>query len=235
MPLIVVGAALGLPGPQRQDRLRTVDCLHLGLFVDAEHHGSIRRIEVEPDNVADLVDEQRIGRQLEGLAAMRLQRECLPDPLHGRRRQPRGRAIPRELQCVLPTGSVSSVAVTTSATFWSVTVRGAPGRGSSRRPSRRLSAKRRRQVATVTRVVPSRSAIATLLTPSAARSTISARMASARATFRRRSRDASSAASAPDNSTVTAFGVATPLPPVLPGIQRITTASRWLVISRSRH
>ena len=70
------------------------------------------------------------------------------------------------------------------------------------------------EVATVTRVVSSRSAIATLLTPSAASNTISARMASARATFRRRSRDTSSVASAPDNSIVTAFGVATPPPPV---------------------
>jgi hypothetical protein len=30
---------------------------------------------------------------------------------------PKARAIPRELQCVLATGRVSSVAVTTSATF----------------------------------------------------------------------------------------------------------------------
>jgi hypothetical protein len=73
--------------------------------------------------------------------------------------KPDARAIPRELQWGHPVGSVPNVAVITSATFWSVTVRGAPGRGSSSRPSRRFSAKRLRQVAVVTRVMPSRSAI----------------------------------------------------------------------------
>src|SRR6266850_2423715 len=43
------------------------------------------------------------------------------------------------------------------------------------RPSSRLAANRLRQVATVTRVTPSCSAIARLVAPSAARSTISAR------------------------------------------------------------
>jgi hypothetical protein len=120
---------------------------------------------------------------------------------------PEALAMPRELQCVRPVGNVSSVAVTTSAIFSSLTVRGAPERGSSSRPSRRRSANRLRQVVTVTRVMPSRSAIARLLMPSAASSTISARTASPRATFRRRSRAVSSARSAADNSTRIAFGV----------------------------
>ena len=150
--------------------------------------------------------------------------------------KPDARAIPRDVKCVRPVGSVSSVAVTTSATFWSVTVRGAPGRGSSSKPSSRFSAKRLRQVAAVTRVMPSRSAIARLLaphgdldrdlvrrrqdaqhvqralkndaTPRAASSTISARIASACATLRRRNREASSTASISDNSIRTAFGAA---------------------------
>lgn len=46
--------------------------------------------------------------------------------------------------------------------------------------------------------------MAKLLTPSAASSTISARIASARAIFRRRRRDASSARSVSDNSVRTA-------------------------------
>jgi hypothetical protein len=121
---------------------------------------------------------------------------------------PAALAMPRELQCVRPAGSLSSVAVTTSATFSSVTVRGAPGRGSSRSPSSRRSAKRRRQVATVMRATPRRSTIARLLKPSAASSTISARTASPRATFRRRRRAASSTRSASDNSIRTALGAA---------------------------
>jgi hypothetical protein len=97
--------------------------------------------------------------------------------------RPEALAIVRELQWVQPAGRLSSVAVTTSATFASLTVRGAPGRGSSRSPSRRRSAKRLRQVATVTRVTPRRAAIATLLRPSAASRTISARIASPRPTL----------------------------------------------------
>jgi hypothetical protein len=121
---------------------------------------------------------------------------------------PAASAMPRELQCVRPAGRRSSVAVTTSATFSSVTVRGAPGRGSSNSPSRRRSAKRRRHVATVIRATPSRSTIARLLKPSAASSTISARSAPPRATFRRRRRASSSVRSAADNSIRTALGAA---------------------------
>jgi hypothetical protein len=130
---------------------------------------------------------------------------------------PAASAIPRELQCVRPAGSVSSVAATTSATFASLTVRGAPGRGSSANPSSRLSAKRLRQVAAVMRAIPSRSVIARLLRPAAASSTISARSASPRATFRRRSRACSSARSPSDNSIRTAFG---------PGMTATSTAPR---------
>ncbi len=134
------------------------------------------RIEVEPDDVTHLVDKQRIVGQLESLAAVRLQRERFPDPLH-RRRGPAPMRVPchASSSAFLPTGSVSSVVVTTSATFWSVMVP-RPPRGVARPgdPSKRFSAKRRRQVVTVTRVMPSRSAIARLLTPSAASYTISA-------------------------------------------------------------
>ena len=65
-----------------------------------------------------------------------------------------------------------------------------PRRGSSTRPSRRPAANCPRHAATVTRVFPSRSAIARLVMPSAASSTISTRIASARAIFRRRARAA---------------------------------------------
>ena len=37
------------------------------LLVDAQHDGAIGRIEVEADDVPDLVDEQRISRELEAL------------------------------------------------------------------------------------------------------------------------------------------------------------------------
>src|SRR6266436_72354 len=104
--------------------------------------------------------------------------------------KPEALAIERVLQWVAAAGIVSNVVVTTSAIFSSPILRGAPGRGSSARPSSRLAANRLRQVATVTRVTPSRSAIARLVAPSAASSTIAARIASARDIFRRRVRAA---------------------------------------------
>src|SRR5205823_9600917 len=93
-------------------------------------------------------------------------------------------AIERVLQCVASAGSVSSVLVTTSAILSSPILRGAPQRGSSSRPSKRLLANRFRQSPAVSREMPSSSAIAQLFMPSAASSTISARTASARAIFR---------------------------------------------------
>src|SRR5512147_955561 len=53
-------------------------------------------------------------------------------------------AIERVLQCVAAAGIVSSVVVTTSVIFSSPILRGAPGRGSSTRPSRRPAANRPR-------------------------------------------------------------------------------------------
>ena len=49
-------------------------------------------------------------------------------------------AISRVLQCVLLAGMDSSVLVTTASTFLSVIERGAPGRGSSNKPSSRFYA-----------------------------------------------------------------------------------------------
>src|SRR2546430_7247389 len=55
----------------------------------------------------------------------------------------------RVLQCVASRGLVSSVSVTTSSTCASLTVRGAPGRGSSSSPSSRLARNRLRHFPTV--------------------------------------------------------------------------------------
>src|SRR3546814_18819756 len=41
----------------------------LALLVDEQGQGPVRRRQVQPDDVADLVDEQRIARKLEGPAA----------------------------------------------------------------------------------------------------------------------------------------------------------------------
>ena len=64
MPLVITGVAFGLLRPQRQDRLRAVERQHRRLLIDAQDHGPIWRSKVELDDVAHLVDEQRIGEKL---------------------------------------------------------------------------------------------------------------------------------------------------------------------------
>ena len=84
MTLVVVCAPLG---HARQDRLAAVQRLDLALFVDTEHQRAVRRREIEAYDVADLVHEQRIARQLEGLRAVRLHAEGRPYPPDRRVRQ----------------------------------------------------------------------------------------------------------------------------------------------------
>jgi hypothetical protein len=79
---VVVGAPFDLAGTHRQDRLAAVQGLNLRLLVDAQHDGAIRGIEVETDDVSHLVDQQRVGGQLEALSAVRLKTEGAPDPMH---------------------------------------------------------------------------------------------------------------------------------------------------------
>ena len=38
-------------------------------FVHAEHQRLLRRIQIQPDDVADLVDEVRVGADLEGVTS----------------------------------------------------------------------------------------------------------------------------------------------------------------------
>ena len=67
MPAVVVGASLGAAGEQWQDRGRAVQGLDLGLLVDAEHHRGVRRVQVERDDVANLIDELWVRGELEAL------------------------------------------------------------------------------------------------------------------------------------------------------------------------
>ncbi len=67
-----------------QQRLGAVQRLDLALFIDTEHQSPLRRVEVEADNVTHFLNELRIARELESLAAMRGQRESIPDAIHCR-------------------------------------------------------------------------------------------------------------------------------------------------------
>ena len=76
---VVVRLALGHPGHQRQGRRRAIERLDLGLLIHAHHDGGIGRVEIQPDDVSDLVDELRIGRELERFGLLRLEPERPPD------------------------------------------------------------------------------------------------------------------------------------------------------------
>ena len=81
--------------------------------------------------------------------------------------RPHWRAMARVLQCVASRGVVSKVNVTTRSTAASVTVRGAPGRGSSSNPSSRFATKRLRHLPTVCLVTRSSRATAVFVFPAA--------------------------------------------------------------------
>lgn len=58
--------------------------LDLRLLIHAEHKRTLRRIQIQSDHIAHLVDEQQIGLQLERLRAVRLQPVRVPDAHHRR-------------------------------------------------------------------------------------------------------------------------------------------------------
>ena len=56
--LVVVRHGAGAALLQRQSGLRAVERLNLALFVDGQDDGVGRRVDVEPDDVAQFVDER---------------------------------------------------------------------------------------------------------------------------------------------------------------------------------
>ena len=75
---IVVSPPLHLAGAHGQQRVGTVQCLNLGLLIHTQHHGSIRRAEVEPHDVAHFFNEQGVTGEFEGLGTVRLQSKGAP-------------------------------------------------------------------------------------------------------------------------------------------------------------
>ena len=84
--LVIVSAPLDLPRAQRQQRLGAIEGLNLRFLVHAEDHGMLRRVHVEADDVARLVHEVGVCRELEGLAPVRLKGKGSPDAIDRRRR-----------------------------------------------------------------------------------------------------------------------------------------------------
>src|SRR6185312_4744147 len=57
MTFVVMGSPLGLAGTHRQQRLGAIKRLNLCLFIDAKHQSALRRIKVEANDVAHLLNE----------------------------------------------------------------------------------------------------------------------------------------------------------------------------------
>ena len=82
MPLVIMGHGAGAPLLQRQPRLSAVEGLDLRFLVDRQHDGMGRRINVEPDHVAQFGDELGVGREFELTVAVRLQSVRFPNAPH---------------------------------------------------------------------------------------------------------------------------------------------------------
>jgi hypothetical protein len=79
MPAVVMGAPLNLSGSHRENGLCAIQRLNLGLFIDAQDQGTLRRIEVQTHDVPDLLNKERIGGKLEGFGTVGLQGEGTPN------------------------------------------------------------------------------------------------------------------------------------------------------------
>ena len=124
---------------------------------------------------------------------------------------PAAAAIDRVDQCVSAPGPrSSSVLVITSSTCSSVIVRGAPGRGSSDKPSSREAWNRDRHLRTVSRDTFSSAATAVTDAPSAQANTIRERCASACDVLRRRAHPSRTCRSSVLSTSGSSFGLGIP-------------------------
>ena len=64
MTLVVMRASLRQPRSHGQDGLGAVEGLDLALLIHAQHGRRFGRVQIEPDDVPDLVDEQRVAESL---------------------------------------------------------------------------------------------------------------------------------------------------------------------------
>jgi hypothetical protein len=74
----VVSSALDLSRSHGEQRLGSVQGLDLCLFIHAQRQGPFGRVQIEPHDVSDFFDEQRVARQLEGFEPVGLQGEGAP-------------------------------------------------------------------------------------------------------------------------------------------------------------
>ena len=115
---IVVGEGAGPAFLHRQARLRAIQSLHLTLLIAAEDQRVLRRIEIEPDDILQLLGKVRIVGDFESAAQMRLESMLAPDAADGRRTQTRSRVpSPGGSSASPPSGFWRVVRRTTIATI----------------------------------------------------------------------------------------------------------------------
>jgi hypothetical protein len=208
---ILAVAGLGHPGDHRQHRRGPLQSLDLRLLVDREDRRVRRRRQVQPGHVPDLVDQQRVGGDLEVLRPVRLQPEGPPDPVHAGRRDP---DLPGQLPFRPVRGAFGHLLQ--GAHHHLIHLGVADGARHSRpgligQPVQPADQEPDRHFVTVVRLTPSRAATATLLRPSAQASTIRARSASPCAVFRRFAQFSSVRRSSSDKTS--GSSLVSPMPP----------------------
>ena len=80
---IIMGHAFDITQPHGQHGLGAVEGLNLALFIDAEHQRMIGRMQIQADNVAHLLDKERIGGELKTARTVGLHAEGLKHAMHG--------------------------------------------------------------------------------------------------------------------------------------------------------
>src|SRR5712671_1371117 len=86
---LYVGYRSGAPLLHGKARLGSIERLDLALLVNRQDDGVSRRVDIETDHIAQLVDELGIGRELELLDLVRPKTMRAPDALHRANTDPR--------------------------------------------------------------------------------------------------------------------------------------------------
>src|SRR5438552_13312197 len=77
--LVVVRPRPAAARLHRQARLSAVEGLDLTLLVHTQHQGLVRRIQIQPDDIRELLDEVLVAAEFEALLATRLAASLWPD------------------------------------------------------------------------------------------------------------------------------------------------------------
>ena len=88
VPAVIVGGPGRGRGQEGQDRRRALEGLDLRLLIDAQHDRRLGRVQVEADDVTHLLDEERVGGELEVFELVGLEPEGSPDAAHRRLAHP---------------------------------------------------------------------------------------------------------------------------------------------------